>query len=60
MAMFEETSKNATVAAARNTGMPTHHRIIFAVMLLVILAMPFFVYPVFAMKLLCFAAWAAT
>jgi len=58
MAMFEETSKNTTGKAARNTGMPTHHRIIFAVMLLVILVLPFFVYPVFAMKLLCFALFA--
>lgn len=58
MAMFEETSKNTTGTAARNTGMPTHHRIIFAAMLLVILALPFFVYPVFAMKLLCFALFA--
>lgn len=58
MAMFEDTTKGKARLAARNIGMPTHHRIIFAVMLLIIIAMPFFVYPVFAMKLLCFALFA--
>ncbi|WP_299821555.1 branched-chain amino acid ABC transporter permease [uncultured Jannaschia sp.] len=39
--------------------MPTLHKAIFAVLLLVLVALPFLVYPVFAMKVMCFALFAA-
>ncbi len=53
-----ETISNAA-PAARSAGMPTLHKAIFAVLLLVLVALPFLVYPVFAMKVMCFALFAA-
>ena len=41
------------------TGMPKLHMAIFAVLLAVLIVLPFFVYPVFAMKVMCFALFAA-
>ncbi|MFV0473897.1 MAG: ABC transporter permease subunit, partial [Pikeienuella sp.] len=38
--------------------MPLHHKVIFSVLFLALLALPFFVYPVFAMKVMCFALFA--
>ncbi|QIE57776.1 branched-chain amino acid ABC transporter permease [Pikeienuella piscinae] len=40
-------------------GMPTLHKAIFAVLLVFLLVLPFMVYPVFAMKVMCFALFAA-
>ena len=40
-------------------GMPRLHKIIFAVLLLFLVALPFAVYPIFAMKVMCFALFAA-
>ncbi len=42
-----------------NVGMPRLHVAIFAVLLVFLIALPFFVYPVFAMKVMCFALFAA-
>ncbi len=41
------------------TGMSKLHMAIFAVLLAFLVALPFFVYPVFAMKVMCFALFAA-
>ena len=46
-------------AMAKSAGMPGLHKAIFAALLAVLLVLPFFVYPVFAMKLMCFALFAA-
>lgn len=48
----------AAPAAARAAGMPNHHKMIFALLLLFLIALPYFVYPVFAMKVMCFALFA--
>lgn len=42
-----------------SAGMPPLHKAIFAVLLAVLLVLPFVVYPVFAMKVMCFALFAA-
>ena len=39
-------------------GMPRHHQVIFLGLLLLAVAAPFFLYPVFLMKVLCFALFA--
>ena len=52
MAMADKTKGEAT-------GMPTLHKIIFGVLLAALIVLPFFVYPVFAMKVMCFALFAA-
>ncbi len=44
---------------ARRAGMPLLHKAIFAGLLVVLVALPFLVYPVFAMKVMCFALFAA-
>jgi len=50
----------APVAAGRAsaTGMPRHHAAIFLALLAAGLAAPFFLYPVFLMKVMCFALFA--
>jgi len=40
-------------------GMAAHHRVAFLVLAAALVAMPFLVYPVFAMKVLCFALFAS-
>lgn len=57
MAMAEKTED--TRKAAHATGMPMLHKIIFAVLLVLLIGLPFFVYPIFAMKVMCFALFAA-
>ncbi|GGL71454.1 branched-chain amino acid ABC transporter permease [Wenxinia marina] len=52
----------ATSPAARpepSVGMPTHQKAIFVVLLILLVALPWFVYPVFAMKVMCFALFAS-
>lgn len=44
---------------ARTAGMPRHQKIIFAVLLAFLIVLPFLVYPVFAMKVMCFALFAS-
>ncbi|MEI4233792.1 branched-chain amino acid ABC transporter permease [Roseovarius sp. D22-M7] len=50
---------NTTSRAAPGAGMPMLHKVIFAVLLVFLITLPFFVYPVFAMKVMCFALFAA-
>jgi len=47
-----------TVEPATTSGMSRHQVTAFAVMVLVLVAAPFFVYPLFLMKALCFALFA--
>ena len=42
----------------RAAGMPRHHQLIFAALLVFLLVAPFGLYPVFLMKVLCFALFA--
>ncbi len=46
-------------AAALPVGTPRHHMVIFAVLLVVLLLAPAVLYPVFLMKVLCFALFAS-
>jgi branched-chain amino acid transport system permease protein len=46
-----------TIASA--TGMPMLHKIIFLGLLAFLMVLPFMVYPIFAMKVMCFALFAA-
>ena len=57
MAKTANTTADATIG--QSTGMPKLHKIIFVVLLAVLIVLPFFVYPVFAMKVMCFALFAA-
>ncbi len=50
---------NTTALGAKTTGMPKLHKVIFIVLLAVLIVLPFFVYPIFAMKVMCFALFAA-
>ena len=53
------TAVEATVGEATTTReLPTHQIVAFVVMVAVLVAAPFFVYPVFLMKALCFALFA--
>ena len=42
-----------------SAGMPVLHKVIFLVLLAFLMVLPFMVYPVFAMKVMCFALFAA-
>ncbi len=53
-----ETSSD-TAPAVQQAGMPLLHKAIFALLLAVLIVLPFLVYPVFAMKVMCFALFAA-
>jgi branched-chain amino acid transport system permease protein len=46
-------------AAQMSIGTPRHHMVIFAVLFVLLLVAPFVLYPVFLMKVLCFALFAA-
>jgi branched-chain amino acid transport system permease protein len=48
----------SSVAAAATTAAPAHQRLAFATMVALLVAAPFFVYPIFLMKALCFALFA--
>lgn len=58
--MAVETSTISLPAATQSGahGMPRHHLIIFAALFVAVIAAPFFFYPVFVMKILCFALFA--
>ncbi|MGR3570191.1 branched-chain amino acid ABC transporter permease [Brevirhabdus sp.] len=45
--------------AAQTTGMPLLHKVIFLALLAFLIVLPFMVYPVFAMKVMAFALFAA-
>ncbi|MBI6628541.1 branched-chain amino acid ABC transporter permease [Pontibaca salina] len=55
------TISNSGIAtpSAQRAGMPLLHKVIFLVLLAFLVVLPFLVYPVFAMKLMCFALFAA-
>ncbi len=57
MAMADNTP--ASVPVRQSAGMPMLHKGIFLVLLAFLVALPFLVYPVFAMKVMCFALFAA-
>ena len=52
-------SHASSVAAPLPIGTPRHHVVIFAVLLVLLLAAPSVPYPVFLMKVLCFALFAS-
>ncbi|MBU4530177.1 MAG: branched-chain amino acid ABC transporter permease [Hoeflea sp.] len=52
-----ETGEN--VSFRKEVGMPRLHKVIFLVLLCFLIALPFMVYPIFAMKVMCFALFAA-
>lgn len=56
--MTDQTAGLATPPEGPALGMPGHHMAIFAGLLAFLLAAPFFLYPVFLMKVLCFALFA--
>lgn len=49
----------ARPAVPLSAGMPMLHKAIFAVLLAFLVVLPFLVYPIFAMKVMCFALFAA-
>jgi branched-chain amino acid transport system permease protein len=55
------TSDRETILAgsAETAGMAAHHRMAFVVLAAALIAAPFLVYPVFVMKVLCFALFAS-
>ncbi len=58
MAM-SETQTTSAGPSEQITGMAPLHKVIFLVLFAFLLVLPFMVYPVFAMKLMCFALFAA-
>lgn len=60
MAADTETLNVTTTARSGDSTatMPAHHMAIFALLLVLALAAPYFLYPVFVMKVLCFALFA--
>ena len=54
-----ENQVGATLPMTQQAGMPVLHKIIFIVLLAFLLVLPLLVYPVFAMKVMCFALFAA-
>ncbi len=57
----QDTDTDTIVAAPvpQVAGMPMLHKVIFVVLLIFLAALPFMVYPIFAMKVMCFALFAA-
>ncbi len=58
MSASDQIASAALETDAGTAGMPTHHKIIFAALLAGLIVLPYFVYPVFAMKVMCFALFA--
>lgn len=58
MSAIEQHNEAPAAPSPRAVGMPAHHKAIFAALFIVLAALPFFVYPVFVMKVLCFALFA--
>lgn len=54
----ETTIAAPAVVRSGTHGMPRHHAYIFAGLLALVLVAPFFLYPIFVMKVLCFALFA--
>jgi branched-chain amino acid transport system permease protein len=53
-----ETFNPASAQKPGTSGMPAHHAAIFVGLLVLAAAAPFFLYPIFLMKVLCFALFA--
>ncbi|WP_416223048.1 branched-chain amino acid ABC transporter permease [Tianweitania sp.] len=58
MTAITDTNEAPIVVEQASGSMPRHHLVIFALLLLLSLAAPFFLYPVFLMKVMCFALFA--
>ncbi len=58
MTATTEATGGPVVAQQTAGGMPAHHIAIFAGLLALLIAAPFFFYPIFIMKILCFALFA--
>ncbi|MBX9463723.1 MAG: branched-chain amino acid ABC transporter permease [Neoaquamicrobium sediminum] len=58
MTATTEATGGPVVAQQTAGGMPAHHIAIFAGLLVLLIAAPFFFYPIFIMKILCFALFA--
>ncbi|WP_442969961.1 branched-chain amino acid ABC transporter permease [Roseovarius sp. ZX-A-9] len=56
---MQQTEIAAASPAVNDAGMSPLHKMIFLVLLAFLLVLPFVVYPVFAMKIMCFALFAA-
>lgn len=54
-----DTASIVTAPVPEAAGMPTLHKVIFVALLIFMSALPFMVYPIFAMKVMCFALFAA-
>ncbi|KJS07948.1 MAG: ABC transporter permease [Hoeflea sp. BRH_c9] len=54
-----ENESGQEVRFLKEVGMPRLHKVIFLVLLGFLIALPFMVYPIFAMKVMCFALFAA-
>ena len=57
--MSAATEREAILAPSVPAGMAAHHKTAFVVLAAILVAAPFLVYPVFAMKVLCFALFAS-
>lgn len=57
--MTVATDRDMVAPRPAQVGMAAHHRTAFLVLAAVLVAAPFLVYPVFAMKVLCFALFAS-
>ncbi|WP_416384527.1 branched-chain amino acid ABC transporter permease [Roseovarius sp. Pro17] len=57
----QDTNTDTIIAAPapQVAGMPMLHKVIFVLLLIFLAALPFMVYPIFAMKVMCFALFAA-
>ena len=58
MSVTTERAVAARPGARAMPAVPTHQAVAFVLMVLVLIAAPFFVYPIFLMKALCFALFA--
>jgi branched-chain amino acid transport system permease protein len=59
MATATDTAIAAPLAPSAAEGMPRLHILIFGVLFVLLLAAPFVLYPIFVMKILCFALFAS-
>ena len=58
MAVATDTTEGSIVVQQASGAMPRHHMAIFAALLVLLIAAPFLLYPIFVMKILCFALFA--
>ncbi|MFX4295602.1 MULTISPECIES: branched-chain amino acid ABC transporter permease [Roseobacteraceae] len=58
MTTDNDTGATPVTTTAQRTGTPRHHLILFTLLLALLVVLPWLVYPVFAMKVMCFALFA--